>query len=237
MKIPIVYWLVLDRHRPRWSSCAAATATGSSRSVVTRRPPVRSGSRSSSPRWRSSWASASPPGCSGCTTALRVQQRAVRAGRRQLEFIYIIAAVIGGCLLTGGYGSVVGADGRGPDLRHDPARHLLRRLGPRLVQDLPRDHAHLLGHAGEPVRQAEGGGLDERPGGEAAWSPRAAGTPVLELVDCGKQLRQRPRPARGQPHRAPGRGDLRARRQRCRQVDPHQDHLGPARLHRGHDEG
>ena len=25
------------------------------------------------------------------------------------EFIYIIAAVIGGCLLTGGYGSVVGA--------------------------------------------------------------------------------------------------------------------------------
>jgi simple sugar transport system permease protein len=25
------------------------------------------------------------------------------------EFIYIIAAVVGGCLLTGGYGSVVGA--------------------------------------------------------------------------------------------------------------------------------
>ena len=30
------------------------------------------------------------------------------AGRQQ-EFIYIIAAVIGGCLLTGGYGSIIGA--------------------------------------------------------------------------------------------------------------------------------
>ncbi len=69
--------------------------------------PARSASRSSSPRSRCSWGSASVPGSSACT-AVRVQHRAVRQGVGK-EFIYIIAAVIGGCLLTGGYGSVVGA--------------------------------------------------------------------------------------------------------------------------------
>ena len=39
---------------------------------------------------------------------VRVQHRAVRHGVGN-EFIYIIAAVVGGCLLTGGYGSAIGA--------------------------------------------------------------------------------------------------------------------------------
>ena len=45
--------------------------------------------------------------CSGIITAvgLRGMQANEGVGR---EFIFIIAAVVGGCLLTGGYGSVVG---------------------------------------------------------------------------------------------------------------------------------
>ena len=35
-----------------------------------------------------------------------------------LEFIFIICAVVGGCLLTGGYGSVIGAVLRRGDARH-----------------------------------------------------------------------------------------------------------------------
>ena len=49
------------------------------------------------------------------------------------EFVYIIAAVVGGCLLTGGYGSAVGAGDRGAHLRHGQPGHRLRRLEPRLV--------------------------------------------------------------------------------------------------------
>ena len=41
--------------------------------------------------------------------ALQLQQRVQSGQGVGNEFIYIIAAVIGGCLLTGGYGSVVGA--------------------------------------------------------------------------------------------------------------------------------
>jgi simple sugar transport system permease protein len=44
----------------------------------------------------------------GCMTALRLRSVQANAGIGE-EFQYIIAAVIGGCLLTGGYGSAVGA--------------------------------------------------------------------------------------------------------------------------------
>jgi simple sugar transport system permease protein len=44
----------------------------------------------------------------GCITALRLRSVQANAGIGE-EFQYIIAAVIGGCLLTGGYGSAVGA--------------------------------------------------------------------------------------------------------------------------------
>ena len=42
-------------------------------------------------------------------SAVLVQHGAVRSGPVGNEFIYIIAAVIGGCLLTGGYGTAIGA--------------------------------------------------------------------------------------------------------------------------------
>jgi ABC-type glucose/galactose transport system permease subunit len=45
------------------------------------------------------------------------------------EFIYIVAARVGGCLLTGGYGSAIGRDW-GVHLRHGPAEYRLRRLEP-----------------------------------------------------------------------------------------------------------
>ena len=54
------------------------------------------------------------------------------------EFEAIIAAVIGGCLLTGGYGSAIGAVVRRADLRHRADGHLLHRREHRLVQGLPR---------------------------------------------------------------------------------------------------
>ena len=70
---------------------------------------------------------------------LFVQNGVVQSGEGVgKEFIYIIAAVVGGCLLTGGYGSVVGARDRCADLRHGPARRRLRRLEPGLVQGVPR---------------------------------------------------------------------------------------------------
>ena len=54
-------------------------------------------------------ASASSPGSSACILAVHVQHRAVRRGRRQGVHLHHRAPSIGGCLLTGGYGSAVGA--------------------------------------------------------------------------------------------------------------------------------
>ena len=54
------------------------------------------------------------------------------------EFLYIIAAVIGGCLLTGGYGSAIGGADRRVHLRHGQQGHRVRAVEPGLVQVLPR---------------------------------------------------------------------------------------------------
>ena len=68
------------------------------------------------------------------------------------EFIYIIAAVVGGCLLTGGYGSAVGAAiGAFIFGMTDPG-HRVRRVRPELVLHLPRRDAAAR-RAGQPVRQ------------------------------------------------------------------------------------
>ena len=72
------------------------------------------------------------------------------------EFIYIIAAVIGGCLLTGGYGSVVGAS-------IGALIFGMTQLGITYAGWNPDWFKTFLGimlilrDAGEPVRQAEGG--------------------------------------------------------------------------------
>ena len=68
------------------------------------------------------------------------------------EFLYIIAAVVGGTLLTGGYGNAIGVAIGCVHLRHDEPRHRLRRLGPELVPRLPGRDAAARRH-GQPVRQ------------------------------------------------------------------------------------
>ena len=68
------------------------------------------------------------------------------------EFLYIIAAVVGGTLLTGGYGNAIGVAIGAFIFGMTSLVHRLRRLGPELVQGLPRRHAAARGH-GEPVHQ------------------------------------------------------------------------------------
>ncbi len=61
------------------------------------------------------------------------------------EFFYIIAAVIGGCLLTGGYGTAIGAAIGAFIFGMTQPGHRLRRLGSRLVQVLPGRDAAVRG--------------------------------------------------------------------------------------------
>jgi simple sugar transport system permease protein len=61
------------------------------------------------------------------------------------EFEAIIAVVIGGALLTGGYGSVVGAALGGADLRGGAAGPVLCRGGKQPLPGVPRRHPALCG--------------------------------------------------------------------------------------------
>ena len=61
------------------------------------------------------------------------------------EFIYIIAAVIGGCLLTGGYGTAIGAAIGAFIFGMVQPGHRLCRLESRLVQVLPGRDAAVRG--------------------------------------------------------------------------------------------
>ena len=173
------------------------------------------------------------PGRNADRPALR--HRAGQPGHG-LEFEYIIAAVVGGCLLTGGYGSVIGAalgaaimavSANGVQTHEVELRRSLR---------LPRRRAAARS-SGQQLHPQEGaGGTMTHPpttsGGRRSRRARAAGAaPHLQV------LRQRHR-AREHHHQGRGRqGHLRARRQRRRQVDVHQDPVGraPAELRRVHD--
>ncbi len=77
------------------------------------------------------------------------------------EFLYIIAAVVGGTLLTGGYGNAWGVAIGAFIFGMTSLVHRLRRLGPELVQGLPRCHAAAR-RDGQPVREAT---LDSKKGG------------------------------------------------------------------------
>ena len=68
------------------------------------------------------------------------------------EFIYIIAAVVGGTLLTGGYGSAVGTAIGAFIFGMTIQGIVYAGLGSELVQDVPRHHA-AAGRRGEPVRE------------------------------------------------------------------------------------
>ena len=61
------------------------------------------------------------------------------------EFIYIIAAVIGGCLLTGGYGTAIGAAIGAFIFGMTTQGIVYAGLDPELVQHLPRRDAAARG--------------------------------------------------------------------------------------------
>ena len=106
------------------------------------------------------------------------------------EFLYIIAAVVGGTLLTGGLRQRLRRGDRRLHLRHDQPVHRLRRLGPQLVQGLPRRHAAARGRR-EPLRQEA---LDHPEGGlamtdtlhEHADPELHEGESLVEMVNVGK---------------------------------------------------
>ena len=107
------------------------------------------------------------------------------------EFIYIIAAVVGGCLLTGGYGSAIGAAiGAFIFGMTDPG-HRLRRVRPQLVLHLPRRDAAARG-AGQPLHQnyastrARDGDVMTDTIDEHADPTLHKGEPLVEMEDVGK---------------------------------------------------
>ena len=115
------------------------------------------------------------------------------------EFIYIIAAVVGGCLLTGGYGSRGRRCGRRVHLRHDHPGHRVRRVRPELVLHLPRRDAAARG-AGQPLHQElrlhpalTGRQVDRRHTmtdtlAEHADPTLHRGQPLIEMTDVGKSF-------------------------------------------------
>ena len=89
------------------------------------------------------------------------------------EFYFIIAAVLGGCLLTGGFGSVVGAALGCLILGMTQQRHPARRLGQQPVLPVPRrDPARRrVRQRGDPALGAHGvatGGTAAGGGGTGA---------------------------------------------------------------------
>ena len=115
---------------------------------------------------------------------------------RGIELDAITTAVIGGSLLTGGYGSVALNGARRPVAGHGPPGHRLRRHQRRLVQDRDR-HAAAGGRGPQqldpaPVRRAVGGDgpmelMEAVPVAERATAVPAAGQPaLLEARDVSK---------------------------------------------------
>ncbi len=75
---------------------------------------------------------------------------------------------------------------------------------------------------------------DNKPQGAVPRTARPPRTdPLVELRGAGKSYGNIRAPARCRPHGPRRPGHLRARRQRRREVHPHQDHLGAAPAHRG----
>jgi hypothetical protein len=75
------------------------------------------------------------------------------------EFTFIIAAVVGGCLLTGGYGSAIGASIGASIIGMAVHRHRVRRLEHRLDLAVPRR---------DPLRRGPGQHLHQASGRQGA---------------------------------------------------------------------
>ena len=125
------------------------------------------------------------------------------------EFLYIIAAVVGGCALTGGVGSPVGSAIGALIYGMTVQGIVYAGWDPELVPVLPRPHAPAR-RPPQPVRQAHlGAGL------MALSEP-----PIIEIDRHRQALRAHPRPRGRQPDGPGRRGHLRLGRQRSRRVHP-----------------
>ncbi len=131
------------------------------------------------------------------------------------EFLYIIAAVVGGCALTGGSGSADRVSNRRIHLRHDRPGHCVRRLGPELVPVLPGGRCCWCG-AAQPQRQAMSAS------DPAMTAPMS--TPIIEMIGHLQVVHPHPSPGRRRSRGSGRRGHVRARRQRRREIDPDKDH-------------
>ncbi len=145
------------------------------------------------------------------------------------ELIYIIAAVIGGCLITGGYGSAVGSAVGALIFGMTSKGIVFAQWNPDWFKFFLGAMLLLATCSTPGSASARRPRHDGRHGAHRARPPRGH----------RQALRQRPRPRRGLPGGPRGRDHLRTRRQRRGQVDPHQDRrrASPARRrnlpHRG----
>ena len=106
------------------------------------------------------------------------------------EFLYIIAAVVGGTLLTGGYGNALGVAIGAFIFGMTSLCIVYAGWDPELVQGLPRRHAAAR-RDGQPLREAA---LDYKKGGlcydrhiaEHADPTLHKGEPLVEMADVGK---------------------------------------------------
>ena len=137
----------------------------------------------------------------------------------QKEFEAIIAAVIGGCLLTGGYGSAIGAFFGAHHLRHGLDRADLHRASTATGSRSSSARMLLLAVLFNNFirQQGHGGALSM-----AATSPTTAAA-VIEVRDIVKHFGSVIALSRRLDDGARRRGALPARRQRRRQVDADQD--------------
>ena len=106
------------------------------------------------------------------------------------EFLYIIAAVVGGTLMTGGYGNAIGVAIGAFIFGMTQPLHRVRGLGSQLVQGVPRRHAAARRDR-EPLHQEA---LDDPKGGlvmtdtlqEHADPTLHKGESLVQMKDVGK---------------------------------------------------
>ena len=103
-----MWWIVDHDRRDLGARAHARRATGSSASAATRTPPATSACPVARVKIGLFMTTSFVCALTGIMVALRLASMQAGQGVGE-EFQYIIAAVVGGCLLTGGFGSAIGA--------------------------------------------------------------------------------------------------------------------------------
>ena len=213
---------------PCWARCclrARASATGSSPSAATPTAARNVGVPVARTKIALFMMTSTTAALLGIITAIELRSIQANEGVGR-EFIFIIAAVVGGCLLTGGYGSVIGSAFGAAILGMASIGIILSQWDSNWVYAFQGVILMLAVMLNAAIRspRARRRGHDER-----RCRPPARDRGDLQV------LRQRRRAEGHLGARRRRRGHLRARRQRRGQVELHQDPLGrpPARRGRG----